>query len=167
MKFAELNESIEFEQYEIMDTCLSEIWEDEENELRRKSMKAINIIWDVDFEEDLENLPTEIEIPEGMTDKEEISEYITDTIEYCHKGFELTEKCYYDVVASICTETCRTDSRLICGGFSTDEEAINYINEHDISEEDYYWLCSEGETAYIEIERHNADGSISDIITVE
>lgn len=74
---------------------------------------------------------------------------------------------YYDIVASICSETCRTDSRLICGGFSTDEEAINYINAHDISEEDYYWLCSEGETAYIEIERHNADGSIGDIITVD
>jgi len=55
-------------------------------------MKAINIIWDVDFEEDLENLPTEIEIPEGMTDEEEISDYITDVIGFCHKGFELTEK---------------------------------------------------------------------------
>lgn len=52
-------------------------------------MKAINIIWDVDFEEDLENLPTEIEIPEGMTDEEEISDYITNITEYCHKGFEL------------------------------------------------------------------------------
>lgn len=28
MKFAELNENIEFERYEIMDTYLSEIWED-------------------------------------------------------------------------------------------------------------------------------------------
>ena len=37
-------------------------------------MKAINIIWDVDFEEDLEMLPTEIEIPNGMTDEEEISD---------------------------------------------------------------------------------------------
>lgn len=30
MKFAELNESIEFERYEIMDTYLSEIKEEEE-----------------------------------------------------------------------------------------------------------------------------------------
>ena len=52
-------------------------------------MKAINIIWDVDFEEDLENLPNEIEIPNGMTDEEEISDYITDEIGFCHKGFEL------------------------------------------------------------------------------
>lgn len=74
---------------------------------------------------------------------------------------------YYDIVASICDEYRRTDSRLVCGGFKTVEEAVKYINEHDVSEEDYYWLCNEGETAYIEIERHNADGSIGDIITVD
>lgn len=32
-------------------------------------MKAINIEWDVDTEEELEDLPTEIEIPDGMTDE--------------------------------------------------------------------------------------------------
>lgn len=74
---------------------------------------------------------------------------------------------YYDVVASICDEYRRTDSRLICGGFNTVEEAENYINEHDVSEEDYYKYCRDDETAYIEIERHNADGGIGDIITVD
>jgi hypothetical protein len=54
-------------------------------------MKAINIIWDVDFEEDLENLPTEIDIPNGMTDEEEVSDYITDETGFCHYGFELVE----------------------------------------------------------------------------
>lgn len=54
-------------------------------------MKAINIIWDVDFEEDLENLPTEIDIPNGMTDEDEISDYITDEIGFCHCGFELVD----------------------------------------------------------------------------
>ena len=54
-------------------------------------MKAINIIWDVDFEEYLENLPTEIDIPNGMTDEEEISDYITDETGFCHKGFELVD----------------------------------------------------------------------------
>lgn len=54
-------------------------------------MKAINIIWDVDFEEDLESLPTEIEIPNGMTDEEEISDYISDETGFCHKGFELVD----------------------------------------------------------------------------
>ena len=75
---------------------------------------------------------------------------------------------YYDIVASICSETCRTDSRLVCGGFDTEEKAWNYINDNDVSEEDYYWLCNEGETAYIEIERRNdADGTLCDVITVD
>ena len=57
-------------------------------------MKAINIIWDIDedYNEDLDVLqilPNEIEIPNGMTDEEEISDYITDETGFCHKGFEL------------------------------------------------------------------------------
>ena len=36
-------------------------------------MKAINIKWDTDGDiEVLKQLPTELEIPEGMTDEEEI-----------------------------------------------------------------------------------------------
>ena len=34
-------------------------------------MKATNIEWDVDCPEDLETLPTEVEIPDGMEDEEE------------------------------------------------------------------------------------------------
>lgn len=75
---------------------------------------------------------------------------------------------YYDVVASICSETCRTDSHLVCGGFNTVEEAVNYINEHNVSEVDYYWLCNEYETVYIEIEERDAlSGTICDVITVD
>lgn len=74
---------------------------------------------------------------------------------------------YYDVVASICNETCRTDSHLICGGFNTVEEAVDYINTHNVYEDDYYWYCKDDEAAYIEIEKHNDDGSITDIITVD
>ena len=48
---------------------------------------------------------------------------------------------YYDIVASICNETSRTDSHLICGGFKSSEEAVDYINTHNISEEDYYKYC--------------------------
>jgi len=55
-------------------------------------MKAINIEWDVDTEEELEDLPTEIEIPNGMTDEEEISDYITYETGFCHCGFELVEQ---------------------------------------------------------------------------
>ena len=74
---------------------------------------------------------------------------------------------YYDVVASICTEICRTDSHLISGGFKTEDEAMEYINIHNISEVDYYKYCNDDETAYIEIESHNEDGSIADVITVD
>lgn len=51
-------------------------------------MKATNIQWDID-EGDMNALPTEIEIPEGMTDEEEISDYLSDITGYCHKGFVL------------------------------------------------------------------------------
>ena len=52
-------------------------------------MKAVNIQWDVDFEEELEQLPKEIEIPEIMTDEDEISNYITEQTGFCHKGYIL------------------------------------------------------------------------------
>ena len=51
--------------------------------------KAINIQWDVDSPEELEYLPTEIEIPEGMEDEDDISDYISDVTGFCHAGFEL------------------------------------------------------------------------------
>lgn len=53
--------------------------------------KATNILWDADSAEELENLPTEMQIPEGMTDEDEISDYLSDKTGYCHKGFELLE----------------------------------------------------------------------------
>lgn len=55
-------------------------------------MKAINIEWDVDYLEDLENLPQEIEIPNGIEDDDEISDYISDYTGFFYKGFKLTDK---------------------------------------------------------------------------
>lgn len=52
-------------------------------------MKAINIIWDSEADNII--LPNEIEIPYGMTDEDEISDYITDETGYCHFGFELED----------------------------------------------------------------------------
>lgn len=54
-------------------------------------MKATNIQWDVDDPKDLELLPTEIDIPDGIDDEDEISDYISDVTGFCHKGFELEE----------------------------------------------------------------------------
>ena len=55
-------------------------------------LKAINIRWDVDDKKDLKHLPTEIIIPEGITDEEEISDYLSDETGFCHEGFELIEE---------------------------------------------------------------------------
>ena len=54
-------------------------------------MRAINIEWDVDYEEQLEDLPEEMKIPEGMTDEEDISDWLSDETGFCHNGFELVE----------------------------------------------------------------------------
>lgn len=52
-------------------------------------MKAINIKWDTGSKKDLESLPSEIEIPFGMFDEDEISDYISNETGFCHFGFEL------------------------------------------------------------------------------
>ena len=53
-------------------------------------MKAINIKWDVDTEEELEDLPTEIEIPNNIDIEDDvISDYLSDVTGFCHYGFEL------------------------------------------------------------------------------
>ena len=52
-------------------------------------MKAIHILWDTDEPKDLESLPTEIPIPDGMEDEDEISDYLSDVTGFCHKGFRL------------------------------------------------------------------------------
>ena len=55
-------------------------------------MKAVDIDWDVDYEEDRKFLPTEIEIPDGMEDDDEISDYLSEVTGFCHKGFRLVGK---------------------------------------------------------------------------
>lgn len=54
-------------------------------------LKATNILWDTDYDDDGE-LPTEIDIPEGMTDEDEISDYLSEVTGYCHRGYVLEEK---------------------------------------------------------------------------
>ena len=52
-------------------------------------MRAINIDWDTDGEK--LDLPDEIKLPVGMTDEDEISDYITDQTGFCHFGFLLVD----------------------------------------------------------------------------
>ncbi len=55
-------------------------------------MKATNIKWDTDGDMELfSELPTEMEIPEGMIDEEEISDYLSDETGFCHDGFILAK----------------------------------------------------------------------------
>lgn len=53
---------------------------------------AINIQWDVDYEEDLDGLPQKVILPEGMTDDDEISDYLSGLTGFCHYGFSLIEE---------------------------------------------------------------------------
>lgn len=50
---------------------------------------ATDIKWDVSCDDQGDDLPVEVEIPSGMTDDEEISDWLTDTYGFCHCGFEL------------------------------------------------------------------------------
>lgn len=54
-------------------------------------LKVTNILWDTDYDDDGE-LPTEIDIPEGMTDEDEISDYLSEVTGYCHQGYVLERK---------------------------------------------------------------------------
>ena len=52
-------------------------------------MKAFDIQWDLDEEDAGVQLPSEVDIPEEMTDEDEISDYLSDLTGFCHKGFRL------------------------------------------------------------------------------
>lgn len=58
-------------------------------------MKAVNIKWDVDIEdlEWLDELPTEIEIPDNIEpdDYDSIDDYLSSVTDYCHKGYDLID----------------------------------------------------------------------------
>ena len=64
-------------------------------------LRATNIQWDTDGED--VTLPKEIDIPENMTDEDEISDYLSDTTGFCHMEFDLIELHPYYV--SLAVET--------------------------------------------------------------
>lgn len=76
-------------------------------EKEKKMLKAVDIKWDVtddgiDESDDeaceiLESLPTEMDIPEGMTDPDEISDWLSDETVFCHYGFRLVDQDGNDV----------------------------------------------------------------------
>lgn len=56
--------------------------------------KAINIQWDVDYDDELNDLPTEIDIPEYIDpeDNDAVADYISNVTGYCHFGFDILEE---------------------------------------------------------------------------
>ena len=72
-------------------------------EKEKKMLKAVDIKWDVTDDDDIdesddeaceipESLPTEMNIPEGMTDPDEISDWLSDETGFCHDGFRLVDQ---------------------------------------------------------------------------
>lgn len=74
----------------LLSGCLGKLSE-ELNMDTNRYLKAVNIEWDVDLAEDLDSLPKEVQIPDGMTDTEEISDYLSNLTGFCHRGFGLKE----------------------------------------------------------------------------
>lgn len=58
--------------------------------VRVNNMRATHIEWDTDGDM-VKELPTEMELPEGMTDEDEISDWITEQEGFCNKGFFLED----------------------------------------------------------------------------
>lgn len=53
-------------------------------------MKGFNIQWDTDGDMKLfNNLPKEIQIPDGIIDEDDVSDYISNETGFCHFGFDL------------------------------------------------------------------------------
>ena len=52
-------------------------------------MKITNIVWDVDCQEDLLNLPTEVEVPDEIVNEgdDAIGDWLSDTYGFCHEAF--------------------------------------------------------------------------------
>ena len=52
-------------------------------------MKVTNIDWDTDGDKELKSvLPQEMDVPDNMS-LDEISDYISDNVGFCHNGFIL------------------------------------------------------------------------------
>ena len=91
-------ESLSKEELIIRETSVSALLKELErrgvylkNETSAKpALVAYDIKWDTDSDKDVfDNLPSEIEIPEGIVDDEVISDYISDETGFCHAGFKL------------------------------------------------------------------------------
>lgn len=70
-------------------TELDELIQSYEEEQSQRQFKVTDIRWYTD-DDDVE-LPTEVLAPKGMTDEDDISDWLSDEYEYLHDGFVLEE----------------------------------------------------------------------------
>lgn len=54
-------------------------------------MRAVSINWDTDGER-ITGLPTEVDIPEEITDEDDVADYLSDTFGYCVFGFGIIDE---------------------------------------------------------------------------
>ena len=55
-------------------------------------MKATNIKWDIDYVNEFDFLPTEMEIPEEIeNDEDATSDYLSNVTGFCHCGYVLAK----------------------------------------------------------------------------
>ena len=134
-------------------------------------MKAKNIQWDIDFDDfdpEVDELPTEIEIPEGMTDEDEISDYISEQTGFCHLGFSLdneeSDKIASLVVGSTKMKLYAVDVRYYIMA-ENEEKAMETLNATGALESEYYSSYTMSEESYGDAESEEDNGD--KLITIE
>lgn len=117
-------------------------------------MKAVNIQWDTDGETKNVELPTEIEIPSGMVDDDEISNYLSDITGHCHFGFNLIERPNLDI-SQLCYELYKIDwkhSHMITKDIEMDSLKNYFENARYFPDGNYSY--------YDYLEEHGYDGEL-------
>ena len=120
-------------------------------------MKAVNIQWDTDGVD--VDLPSEIEIPSGMVDDDEISDYLTNKTGYCHfgyelGGYELIERPNMDI-SQLCYELYKIDWKY--SHMITPERQMDSLKNY--FEDARYF--PDGEYSYNDyLEEHGYDGEL-------
>ena len=83
-------------------------------------LQAVDITWDTDGNEKLfQELPSTVDIPEEILDEDEISDYLSNKVGFCHDGFTLTSN-VSEAIENIIL--IKADSLLISGVKGDEEE---------------------------------------------
>ena len=104
------------------------------------SRTAVDIIWDTDGIPT--DLPRAINIPEEITDEDEISDYISDLTGYCHQGFELRWNAPYWVFPEENAEQVKALLMEIYAEDGTPQDTVDVmVNISALEDDDVLSLC--------------------------